>query len=90
MNGKAAKTAHTPGPWKLKRSANDEIIGVILGSDDNLVATTGYRVVPGECEDDANARLIAASPRMYDYIEKRAAEGDTEAASILEGIHAAR
>lgn len=37
---------------------------------------------------EANARLIAASPRMYDFIAERADAGDIEAAAILGGIHA--
>lgn len=40
--------------------------------------------------DRANARLIAASPTMYDYVQKRADAGDVEAVAILEGIHASR
>lgn len=39
-------------------------------------------------EQAANARLIAAAPTMYAYIEQRAAEGDEEALTILGGIHA--
>jgi hypothetical protein len=35
----------------------------------------------------ADARLIAAAPTMAAYIEKRAAEGDVEAKSIMEAIH---
>lgn len=36
----------------------------------------------------ANARLISACPTMYSYIEKRAAEGDAEAAVLLATIKA--
>lgn len=32
---------------------------------------------------DANARLIAAAPTMADYIARKAAEGDKEAAWIM-------
>jgi hypothetical protein len=38
----------------------------------------------------ANARLIAASPTMFDYVKRRADEGDAEAISIVENINAAR
>lgn len=41
-----------------------------------------------EDERQANACLIAASPRMYDYIAKQAKDGNDEAKSILEGINA--
>jgi hypothetical protein len=36
----------------------------------------------------ANARLIAASPTMAEYIQRKADEGDEEAARIMETIHA--
>lgn len=60
-----SETKWTPGPWQAKRS------GCISNRDGGeLIATTGYRVavvggVAGE-EDDANARLIAAAPEMYE------------------------
>ncbi len=34
----------------------------------------------------ANARLISASPKMYDYIADRAKEGDPHAAAIIASI----
>lgn len=39
-------------------------------------------------ETPANARLIAASPTMYDYLVERAQSGDARAASIVEAINA--
>ena len=56
--------AHTPGPWKLRRGSDGAEYGSIVGSDGNLVATTGYRCAVGSDEDDANARLIAAAPDL--------------------------
>jgi hypothetical protein len=41
-----------------------------------------------ETADTANARLIAASPTMAKYIQRKADEGDLEAAKIMETIHA--
>ena len=38
--------------------------------------------------DDANARLIAASPLMYDFIKNMASIGNQDAIKILGGIHA--
>jgi len=43
-----------------------------------------------QAEVDANARLIAASPTMADYLRELAGAGDTRAAAILESIDAAR
>ena len=41
---------------------------------------------PGDGEVEANARLIAASPTMYEYINKLANNGDENAASIIANI----
>ena len=38
-------------------------------------------------EHDANARLIAAAPRMYDRISLLATDGDAESIQIMEQIH---
>jgi hypothetical protein len=44
----------------------------------------GYK---SECEErDANARLIALAPTMYEYVKAKAEAGDTEAARILDGM----
>jgi hypothetical protein len=40
----------------------------------------------GAVDTDANARLIAAAPTMAAYLERKAAEGDTEAKTILNTI----
>lgn len=36
---------------------------------------------------EANARLIAAAPTMYEYVAIQAASGDNEAIKILEAIN---
>jgi hypothetical protein len=38
----------------------------------------------------ANAKLIAAAPKMYDYIKLLASSGDLQAIHILESIDAGR
>jgi hypothetical protein len=43
-----------------------------------------------DCPSWKNANLIAAAPTMREYISKRAASGDVEAAQILDSIHAGR
>ena len=40
--------------------------------------------------NEANARLIAASPVMADYIQRKANEGDAEAVHIMEAVNASR
>jgi hypothetical protein len=37
--------------------------------------------------DHPDARLIAAAPTMYDFVQRASNSGDTEASAILEAIH---
>lgn len=83
---------HTPGPW--------EVQGSTVFAVNETERVDGYRVGIAQCggeltpragfkygdERDANAKLIAASPRMYDYIAMRAALCDNEAIQILKEI----
>lgn len=97
------KAAHTPGPWSLTTVPTSAgschkvgpfpargpgeaqtfafvyADGIRIGIDDEL---------PHAIELAANARLIAASPTMYDYLVERAQSGDARAASIVEAINA--
>ena len=97
------KAAHTPGPWSLTTVPTSVgschkvgpfparvpdgaptfaciyADGIRIGIDDGM---------PRAIELAANARLIAASPTMYDYLVERAQSGDARAASIVEAINA--
>lgn len=97
------KAAHTAGPWSLTTVPTSVgschkvgpfparvpdgaptfacvyANGIRIGIDDEL---------PHAIELAANARLIAASPTMYDYLVERAQSGDARAASIVEAINA--
>lgn len=75
---------HTPGPWGLRKT--DSGAWAIFSAAGIWIATTLRRQFPSE--DMANARLIAASPTMYDFVKKCAAEGNRDATGILEAIHA--
>jgi len=76
-------TKHTPSPWV----AAD---GCCITADDgryciaNIEEDGGYETPPEE--QRANARLIAASPTMHAYIQKRAEGGCGEAKSILDAL----
>ena len=65
-------TKHTPGPWAL----DDESIYAPDGEGWKQVAEIpNWRTNPGEVltpEDNANARLIAAAPKMLAALEKAA------------------
>ena len=80
---------HTPGPWRV---ATDN---AVAGPEDgfNPIGACGCCNSPWMMADDkatqeADARLIAAAPRMFDYIAIRAAAGDTEATQIMESLNA--
>uniref|UniRef100_UPI001304B532 hypothetical protein n=1 Tax=Novosphingobium sp. HII-3 TaxID=2075565 RepID=UPI001304B532 len=93
-----------PGPWfagqtPYQRDSHpgQRCIGLALEEDGSVF---GYRLHPNDDDgsyfnlsgfcSEADARLIAASPTMYDYIAKRAQGGDQEASDIMEAINASR
>lgn len=89
---------HTPGPWHVEddgfghlsvRSGNARDIGrgtvLYIASE-----VGGLRRGPNfedRSEQQANARLIAAAPTMYDFVQLSADHGDYNAKAILEAIH---
>lgn len=86
---------HTPGPWEITShrppySEENDFPGVGISIPDAELASGIHEdaiEVWGE-NSEANARLIAASPTMYDFVKKCAAEGNRDATRILEAIHA--
>lgn len=55
---------HTSGPWKVSNSDNE--LSVVTGDDKYLISKiVGDDRIPG-CEDQANARLIAAAPDLLE------------------------
>ena len=90
----------TPGPWRLDCSNGERLVLSPLEATDEMGETYpvpvcdlmrgGFVVDDLGYSLDANARLIAASPTMAEYIQRKAAEGDEEAARIMELVHAGR
>ena len=76
----ATKATHTPGPWEISRNWQGDL--GIVGNRSKICALPRRKEVPNE----ANARLIAACPTMYDYILKKSEEGDAEAQSIIAAL----
>jgi hypothetical protein len=83
---------HRPGPWVAEFAVPPG------GTWPAEIATLGYGVwvreecgipddVPSEEECQANARLIAAAPRMYERIAMLAKGGDVEAQAIVEAVN---
>lgn len=78
---------HTPGPWEALPTVPSDGFDcwTIQAADGELAWSKGYQ---NEAVRQANARLIAAAPTLYEYASRRAAVGDNEAARILESINA--
>jgi hypothetical protein len=56
---------HTPGPWHCSPEADLHRIGVYAGNGDEIIicdVSDEDVVIDGQCE--ANARLIAAAPKL--------------------------
>ena len=92
---------HTPGPWKADIRTgcsaiypSNEDHNCLCGSNKWAVmyqdgrgedsAPGGYPLLTEE--QKANARLIAESPAMYDYILIQARRGDMQAQDIINQI----
>ncbi len=58
------KAAHTPEPWHYERDENKPETWLIAKAGYGYIAEI-HREDGLEAEDEANARLIAASPELY-------------------------
>lgn len=84
-----SKTPWTPGPWIVRdeRSVGGDFLIVRPAPDGGLIDTLWMaRPCLQGPETEANARLIAASPTMADYIKRKAVAGCPEAQQIWEGL----
>ena len=68
------KTQHTPGPWTVDNQ-------YIHGPDG-----IRFLAVAGDGAGQANARLIASAPTMFDYLTLLASRGNDEAHEIIKKI----
>ncbi len=79
---------HTPGEWHVggphKCTIYDKYGQRLANSFEGVMAA---QRTDSECA--ANARLIAAGPRMYSYVESRAEAGDEEAKKIIAEVSGA-
>ena len=86
------KAAHTPGPWQIEWNVAQGGEGHYITDSKDMAELSRIAAVlfhdDADGETRANARLIAASPTMYDYLVERAQSGDARAASIVEAINA--
>lgn len=68
-----SRSKHTPGPWWIKKSPVLVYDYAIMSSGAPILAETFGRDAhggrPPADEEEANARLIAKSPEMYDLLK---------------------
>ena len=57
-------SAYTPGPWFVDRNHVGKIMGVASPK------TRHYLEFVAECQDEANARLIAAAPELLESCKR--------------------
>ena len=76
------RPAHTPGPW-VRRSDSPHFVRAEHPTDGWQPVATVYHF-NGELE--ANSRLIAAAPTMFDYLTLLASRGNDEAHEIIKKI----
>ena len=72
--------AHTPGPWRVGLDKNS-----VRDSDEGYIADCQNRFAD-KTTVEANARLIAASPSLYDFVKSKADHGDADAAQLIASI----
>lgn len=77
---KAETVKHTEGPWKPVK-LND---GTYMIDAHGHVTVCHMNDLSDETE--ANARLIAACPTMFEYVQEKANGGDTDAQEILRNV----
>lgn len=96
-----SESKHTKGPWHVGNFTDDHVKDNIIITGPKETYEGDKRIFDGPpivhpcmgimgtsiAQAEANARLIAVSPRMYDYIAEMAEWGSNEAKSILEEIN---
>lgn len=74
-------TQHTKKPWKVNSKKGRQTVFEITQNGRTLPIAMTY----GE-DSESNARLIAASPTLYDYVVRMAKQGDKEACLTLDSL----
>ena len=81
-----SKATPTPGPWELTfipQGPRGAAGFCFIHRGGDIIAPS---LPNGAPHHEANARLMVASPTMYEYITKKANEGDEDAKIIIEQI----
>lgn len=83
--------AHTPGPWKCKPDPYPDGMPYFrfeAGDPYGYGEKMGFKA--SAIMREADARLIAAAPTMYEYIASSASSGCATATAIMEQINGSR
>ena len=74
-----APRQHTPGPWRAQINHCTHAVISPDGFDIALLRASDF-------DSEANARLIASAPTMFDYLTLLASRGNDEAHEIIKKI----
>lgn len=88
---KTPQTKHTPGPWHvtsewLNTSSGIYHVAIEASLPNGFGLITSLEHTFDRERQDANARLIAAAPTMFNYLTMLASRGDNEANEIIKSI----
>ncbi len=77
---------HTPGPWTAEEATSNSID--IVSEEVEIATIISDEDFPEDCEERANARLIAAAPELLDALRDLAdrAEGGVDYGLCHRGI----
>jgi len=78
---------HTPGPWLI---VNDEIVVKIHSGNLKYEALSTIARIRGGPRQDADARLIAAAPEMYEIVKIIIKEWEECTTDVHRGVLVAR
>lgn len=70
---KTEKAQHTPGPWRLERTAEGEFDGAVLaerGDNNGTFRVCLFKYMGHSETAEANARLISAAPELLEAIKE--------------------
>lgn len=82
---------HTPGPWRTMRRVTQKSTISIMHKGCGFGLESIAKVHSDSRYEDwqhgeANARLISAAPKMYEFIRKKSFHNDPGAAAIIKEI----
>ena len=80
------RAKHTPGPWEKTTGfvrAKNGVIAAYVGTRESLLR---WAENPASQTIEANGRLIAAAPRMYNFILDAARNGNQDAQNIIAAV----